>query len=44
MKINEQLWKLTKIYEQICKDYKKTTLPQILSADQRLIDWWEGLG
>ena len=28
----------------IRKDYKKTTLPQILSADQRLIDWWEGLG
>ena len=28
----------------IRKDYKRTTLPQILSADQRLIDWWEGLG
>ena len=28
----------------IRKDYKKTTLPQILSADQRLIEWWEGLG
>ena len=28
----------------IRKDYKKTTLPQILSADQRIFDWWEGLG
>ena len=28
----------------IRKDYKKITLPQILSADTRLSEWWEGLG
>ena len=37
-----------KIYQEdigrLRKDYKKITLPQILSADDRLIDWWDSLG
>ena len=37
-----------KIYQEdigrLRKDYKKITLPQILSQDDRLIDWWEALG
>jgi len=37
-----------KIYQEdigrLRKDYKKITLPQILSQDDRLIDWWEAVG
>jgi hypothetical protein len=37
-----------KIYQEdigrLRKDYKKITLPQILSQDDRLINWWEAVG
>ena len=37
-----------KIYQEdigrLRRDYKKVTLPQILSQDDRLIDWWEAIG
>ena len=37
-----------KIYQEdigrLRKDYKKITLPQILSEDDRLINWWDSLG
>ena len=28
----------------IRRDYKKLTLEQIFSQDQRLLDWWDSLG
>ena len=37
-----------KIYQEdigrLRKDYKKITLPQILSQDDRLIEWWDAIG
>ena len=28
----------------IRRDYKKLTLEQIFSQDQRLLDWWDSIG